>query len=163
MRRTVLGLFLTGLSLTAPADPPVTFEQIEARVVALSNEFRARNGLPSLQSNPTLCQAARSHSDEMAHLNYFDHESPTLARRFPWDRVNQVGADADAISENLYLVEGYPLNVVAGMAVHSWENSPDHRHNLLDPAVSNVGVGIATHGGQVYVTQVFSSAVTALR
>lgn len=156
-----LALLLAVLTLVALADAPAPLEPVEDRVVVLSNEFRARNGLPPLQSNPSLARAARSHSDEMAHLNYFDHESPTLGRRYPWDRVNLLGSDADAISENLYLAEGYPLDQVAAMALHSWENSPDHRHNLLDPKVTNVGVGIALHGGQIYVTQVFSSAVYA--
>ena len=160
--RILLALLLL-VSLVSGVQSQGTVDSFEGQVVNLSNEVRQRNGLPSLVANPYLSRAARSHSEEMARLNFFDHESPTLARRFPWDRVNQAGADADAISENIYLAEGYPLPEVPAMAVHSWEVSPQHRHNLLDPAVTSIGVGIAQVGGQIYVTQVFASPVAALR
>lgn len=161
MRRVWLLLLLVALGRVAWTQAS-EIQDMEKRVVDLTNQVRLKYHLGELRPNDYLARAARSHSEEMARLNFFDHLSPNAARKYPWDRVNLMGADADAIAENLYLAEGYQMVEIAPMAIRSWENSPEHRHNLLDPAMTSVGVGVAVHGGQIYVTQVFSSDVTPM-
>ena len=116
-----------------------------------------RQGLGPLAGDPLLAKVARDHSLEMAKLNYFDHESPTPGRRYPWDRVNLAGVDSNEFGENIYLAEGYPLSQSPSQAMDSWIKSKVHRNNMLSPKFSRFGIGIATIGSQVYVTQLFSA------
>ena len=158
-----LGLLLACMWLVAAAGATqATLDPIAAElaVAALTNQFRARQGLSTLVMNPFLQRAARSHSQEMARLDYFDHLSPVAARRYPWDRLNLAGADADSVSENLFMATGHDMDMVPVLAVKSWQLSPEHRANLMDPAKTSVGVGIWVQGRDIYVTQMLTSEVS---
>lgn len=134
----------------------------ELQVAALTNNVRHSRGLRPLTFNSYLQRAARSHSQEMFVRGYFDHVSPMPGRRYPWDRLNRVGVDADSVAENLYMAVGHPLSDVPSMAIASWLGSPEHRENLFDPHKSQIGVGLWVQGDTIYVTQMLSSAVSAL-
>ncbi len=126
------------------------------KVVELSNRYRSEAGLCVLIENPVLDKAASGHSQEMASKDFFDHESPTPERRWPWDRANLLGVDSDAFGENLHLLEGWPPDETAPRVVDAWMRSQHHRENLLSPKFNHVGIGIATVGPQIYVTQLLS-------
>lgn len=157
MRRKLLCLLPLLLFLTFTGQAQ---ESAEQQIVALSNAFRQKHGLPALVVSGPLRSAARTHSEEMARLGYFDHESPNAARRYPWDRVALAGADADSMSENIFEANGTAMAQIPALALQSWENSAEHRANLLDPTKTHVGVGIASNGKHILVTQVLSSPVT---
>jgi len=132
----------------------MTAEELE--VFRLTNERRVVAGLPACKACWPLVQAARSHCREMMDLGFFDHISPTPGRRLPWDRVALTGATTNRVAENLYEAEDYPLSTIPAQAISSWMRSVGHRHNILEPANVNMGVGMCMRGSKVLVTQVFA-------
>jgi hypothetical protein len=43
-----------------------------------------------------------------------------------------------------------------------WMNSPPHRANILDPTLTNIGVGVLEHAGYWYAVVDFDSAVQSM-
>ena len=84
--------------------------------------------------------------------NFFDHEDPR--GRKPADRVTSAGVSWTRVTENLAMNSGMDDPVAS--AVQGWMESPGHRANILDPAVTHTGVGIAEDedGGYAF-TQLF--------
>ena len=135
----------------------VATDSFASEVLRLTNQERAKQGLPPLSHNSALANAAASHSQEMLDLDYFSHTSPTPGRSNPQDRVRQAGANPGLVAENIFQASGYDVNQIAQLAVDNWLQSPGHRRNLLDPSATHLGVGFAELNGTVAVTQVFGN------
>lgn len=103
------------------------------RVLALVNIERSYQGLSPLTWNAQLATAAQNHSSTMANNDFFAH---TGVDGSPWDRINAAGYQYKAAAENI--AKGYltPDDVVTG-----WMNSPGHRENILNPELTEIGVG----------------------
>lgn len=141
----------------APGDDADLLE-LEQRIVERINDARSEAGLPPLQPHPLVAEAARAHSEEMARLDYFAHESPTPASRRFTDRLKQAGAQSfGAAAENI-AKGSYGGDPAAGI-VQSWMDSPGHRENILSERYLYTGVGVAMRGGTLWSTQVFTSAL----
>jgi uncharacterized protein YkwD len=129
----------------------------EERLAAMANQERVRRGLPPLAWDDTLCLAGRGHSDEMAALKYFDHDSPTRGMATPADRWERVVASPPleyTIGENLF----YGSVTDVAWAHQSLMDSPGHRDNILNPRFTRIGVGVYTApDGQMWVTEMFLS------
>jgi uncharacterized protein YkwD len=126
---------LTGLVGVAPASAMTTRE---ARMIAKINYARANHGLPRLKASSDLMSAARTHSVAMAGSSLLNHSS-TLSALCCWR----------LIAENVG--EGGTLSIV-----HSaFMNSAPHRANILNSRVGQVGVGVVSSGGQLWITEVF--------
>jgi uncharacterized protein YkwD len=108
----------------------------EAGVLAAVNAARTAHGLRPLRLDLTLRSAARSHSADMLHRNYFAHGA--FAGRMAAFHVQ--GRQA---GENLAWGSG-PYGR-AGTMISEWLASPEHRANLLSPAFSRIGIGLV-HG-----------------
>lgn len=108
-----------------------------ARVVELTNAERAKAGLPYLDVNPQLADAAQSYSELLATSGCFAHtcgDVPNFA-----DRDSQAGYDGwSALGENI--AAGYPTPEAV---VEGWMSSPGHRANILSPNFTEIGVGLA--------------------
>lgn len=104
------------------------------RVLELTNQFRAENGLTPLKLNNELNAAAQNHSKDMAVQDYFSHTGKDGSQA--WDRAKLVGYEARAMGENIAAGYTTPEAVVEG-----WKNSPGHRANLLNPTYTELGVG----------------------
>ena len=157
MRTALLFCLWLACSGSLLADP--VQQEVEAQIVVLTNRERAKLALPPLESDDTLVLVSRGHSEEMARLNYFEHESPTPGLKEPWDRANKAGVDSDEFGENLFFSEGHSATKLAKLALTAWMKSPGHRANLLSPNFTRVGIGLARHNKQIYVTQMFSAAL----
>lgn len=127
------------------------------QVLALTNEFRAKNGLAALKLNSELNATAYAHSEDMAQQDYFDHIGKNGSK--PWDRAKLVGYEAQSMGENI--AAGY---TTAAAVVQGWIDSPGHRANLLNNSYTELGVGyfyLANDTGSVnyntYWTQLFGS------
>ncbi|GAB4386837.1 MAG: hypothetical protein Kow00121_54290 [Elainellaceae cyanobacterium] len=127
------------------------------RVLELTNQFRAQNGLTPLKLNSELNATAQGHSEDMAVQDYFSHTGKDGSR--PWDRAKVIGYEARAMGENIAAGQTTPEAVVEG-----WKNSPGHRANLLNANFTELGVGyfyLQNDTGSVnyrhYWTQVFGS------
>lgn len=90
---------------------------------------RKKKGLQTLTWNEQLFKAAQEHYVGMANGDFFDHRQ--LARR-----VKEEGYNYSAIAENIAAGDDRPEDVVDG-----WMNSPSHRHNILNPNYTEIGVG----------------------
>jgi uncharacterized protein YkwD len=122
--------FLFGLVPAALAAPA---SSSEAGVLAAVNAARTAHGLRPLRLDLTLRSAARSHSADMLHRNYFAHGA--FAARMAAFHVQ--GRQA---GENLAWGSG-PYGR-AGAMIGEWLASPEHRANLLSPVYSRIGIGL---------------------
>lgn len=126
---------------------------IERRAFELTNEFRVRNGLNSLEWDPELCRLARVHSEKMASRGFFSHETPEGQRLR--DRARAIGiARFRVIAENIAYNQGY--DDPGAFAVERWTKSTGHRANLLYIGFESAAVGVhVAADGSVYFTQAF--------
>lgn len=131
--------------------------KLESRIAESTNAERVKHGLPALRIESVLAQVAREHSEEMATLDYFSHDSPTKGSRTMTDRLKRADVPYTYAGENIAYYEGYSLRKVAPQAITDWMSSPGHRDNILSPNFTCIGVGAATKGDKTYVTQVFAA------
>ena len=127
------------------------------QVIALTNQERAKAGLPPLVSDPALNVAALRHSQDMADHDFFSH----------------TGSDGSSACGRM-LAAGYtPIwacgeNIAAGyttpeQVVAAWMNSAGHRANILSVYYQHIGVGYVYDAGDTfgpyyhYWTQDFAS------
>ena len=137
------GLFRVSLPMIMSARTDVAIASAaETQVVHLTNQLRQQHGCPPLQISPELTAAARAHSQEMADHNYFDHVDLS-GHRSEW-RAQQAGYTGIAGWENI--AAGYQT---ADQVVSAWYNetppNDGHRRNLLNCALTEVGIGYATN------------------
>jgi cysteine-rich secretory family protein len=127
--------------LTSPPDPAAEATEL----VALANQARADKGLPALIADPGLTEKARSWAATMAAEARLYHSTVSDGVRSSWRKLGEnVG-------------QGSPKGVHAGFL-----RSPAHYANMVDPAFTHIGVGVAPDGsGARYVTEVFMEAAAA--
>jgi uncharacterized protein YkwD len=119
----------------------------EEQVLALVNVERAAAGCGPVSAEDDLTSVARAHSEDMRDRGFFDHENPDGLD--PFDRADE--ADVDARAENI--ARGEP-DAIAVMEF--WMNSREHRANILDCGLTELGVGVAEGGGGPWWTQLFA-------
>jgi uncharacterized protein YkwD len=129
------------------------------QVLDLINAERARVGCRPLSLSNRLTTAARSHSQDMAVNDYFDHTSPDGSTFV--DRVEETGYDFMFLAENLAAGYPTPKSVFQG-----WMESPGHRANMLHCALEETGIGyyyLDNDSGSVnyhyYWTQVLATPI----
>ncbi|MGG3738755.1 CAP domain-containing protein [Aeribacillus pallidus] len=118
----------------------------EQKVVELTNNERAKFGLPALTFEPELAKVAREKANDMARNHYFSHTSPTYGS--PFDMMKQFGISYRTAGENIAMGQRSPEQVV-----NDWMNSEGHRKNILNPNFTHIGVGYVENGH--YWTQMF--------
>ncbi|MGV3487823.1 MAG: CAP domain-containing protein [Tuberibacillus sp.] len=107
----------------------------EVEIFDLTNILRMRHGIDPLRWNDGATSAAFGHSKEMFEKNYFSHESKWSGNLA--DRLKAEKVDFTAAGENI--AADYPDGLAA---VAGWLNSEGHRHNLLNPEYTDLGVGV---------------------
>jgi len=133
----------------------------EALMIFLTNAERARRGLPLLMPDSDLAAVARGHSEEMARLVYFSHQSPKASRRTPADRFRLAyGFRAQCIGENLSRMASRPLwsfNLDNVRESHArLMESDSHSQTILWDRPTHLGVGIAVNEqGDYWIDQTF--------
>lgn len=139
-----------------PASSPLSLDvasTIERTAFAKTNQVRVANGLLPLTWDGELCRMARAHSENMAKLGFFSHETPEgLELR---QRARSMGIGRfKVIAENIAYNKGY--NDPGAFAVERWMISSGHRSNILyqEFQFSAIGSYVASDGS-VYVTQIF--------
>ncbi|MFA9396947.1 MAG: SafA/ExsA family spore coat assembly protein [Clostridiaceae bacterium] len=140
-------LIYPGQKITIPNIDDIKAQENE--VIRLVNIERSKNGLSPLKTNWQLSRIARYKSKDMADLNYFSHYSPTYSS--PFDMIESFGLKFSAAGENIAMGQNTPQEVMT-----AWMNSPGHRSNILSPAYTEMGVGLAQNkNGSYYWTQMF--------
>jgi uncharacterized YkwD family protein len=118
----------------------------EQKVVDLTNQERAKNGLSALKIDTTLSKMAHEKSRDMSANGYFSHTSPTYGS--PFDMMKKYGITYHYAGENIAMGQQTPEEVVK-----AWMNSQGHRENILNPNYNYIGVGYVSQGN--YWTQEF--------
>ena len=115
----------------------------EIEVISLLNQERINNGVPALATSTSLSVAAQGHSRDMACNNFMSHTGSN-GSSFT-NRLSAAGYSFSDAAENVAAGYGSPAEVVAG-----WMNSPGHRANILDPNLTQVGIGYAYSDGSTF-------------
>jgi uncharacterized protein YkwD len=105
-------------------------------VIAGVNAQRKAHGLSALRPSPALMKAAQSHACDNAARNIYSHvgsDGSDLGTR-----LRRTGYQLRVAAENT----GYGFSSAA-KAVDFWMRSPGHRANILNPSVTEIGVGLA--------------------
>jgi uncharacterized protein YkwD len=150
-----------GGSLVAAAKRNVTARDISSspgapiqqQILALINQNRRQHGCGGVSLDRRLINAANSHAADMARHDYFAHESRNGDGA--GDRVTHAGYQWRHYGENIARGVDSPYAVVNG-----WMHSPEHRHNILDCSLDQMGIGLAVAGDQyrtVYWVQDFAT------
>lgn len=100
-----------------------------------TNEARNKAGVPALQLNDQLSQAAFMKAQNMFAEQYWAHVSPSGVQ--PWKWFGDVGYNYSYAGENL--AKNYPT---AEATVNAWMNSPTHRENVLKDEYTDVGFAV---------------------
>jgi len=140
-------------------------KKLEELIFQLTNEARRKNGLPTLEPDEALSEAAQNYSDELLKGNFFSHKN--LEGKGPQERLDEekparqgyayrVGENIAAYSRLDYS----DIKIMARMVMDGWMTSPGHRQNILNPLYTHFGVGVAVQGDQMRVTQEFAKRIT---
>jgi uncharacterized protein YkwD len=129
----------TAAAPSAPLQPAVSLNSLSHDVLVNVNALRKSHGLAALKLSVRLNAAAAQHSNEMARVGYFAHESANGA---PFDkrvaRFYPMGSRRYwSVGENL--VWAAP-DLAADEALKLWLNSPPHRENLLTARWREIGI-----------------------
>lgn len=117
--------------------------QVEIAVIEMTNRVRGEQKLAAVSPNPQLAAAARAYAAYLAKSKEFSH---TADGREAGDRIQAAGYQWCQVGENLALAQssaGFATGDLATRAIEGWLNSPGHRENLMQPAVTEIGVGVA--------------------
>ncbi|MDC0738615.1 CAP domain-containing protein [Cognatishimia sp. SS12] len=114
------------MSQTAEAGPV-------REVATLTNDYRAKHGLPPLQISTVLEHVAYAHGEDMRRYRFFSHQGSDGSD--VGDRALRRGYQFCVIAENIAQGHRSPRAVTRG-----WISSPGHRANLLDYSVTEIGV-----------------------
>lgn len=145
-------------TLPAAAQSPKPADTAEAArlVVEDTNALRHAQNLPGLHPEARLTRAAVDFAAYMARTEKYGHEADG---RDPAQRAVAHGYDYCLVLENIayhYDSRGFGTAALARQLVEGWRNSPPHRKNMLNAAVTHTGVGVArAANGYYYSVQMF--------
>ena len=113
--------------------------------------------------NAQLEAAAQGFARFMARTGKYGH---TADGRRPAQRAAAAGYDYCLVAENIayqYRSGGYPSGAKLGAElVEGWKNSPEHRQNMLLPAATETGVGVAQgEDGRYFAVQMLGRPKSA--
>lgn len=124
-----------------PGDPSVA--GAEQNVIDQVNYQRAVVGLPPYTRDETLMQIARARVADMVARGYFGHADPVTGENLARSQAQHAGFTR--AGENI-LRSGGPLADLPANAVAWFMGDAPHRDNLLHPAYTSIGAGIAADG-----------------
>jgi uncharacterized protein YkwD len=111
--------------------------------ICLVNRERTQRGLPALRVNGLLSDASLEHSRDMVQLRYFEHTTPD--GRSVGDRLRAIGYSRGfSASAGENIAYGFGAKSTPAAIVRAWMNSPGHRADILRPAFTEIGIGVAT-------------------
>jgi hypothetical protein len=126
-------------------------EQAARQIFDLLNHQRTQRGLPALQWDDRLAQAAVEHTRLMVEHRQLSHQfnhEPALRQRYA-----RYDLRLDSAGENVGLDSS-----VQG-AHEGFMNSPPHRENILSPKYDAGGIGVIHSDDRYYVTEDFAHLI----
>jgi hypothetical protein len=126
----------------------------ELGLFQMTNSARVAQGLPPLQWDDALADAARAHvvlvlqNGKLSH-RYANEEDLSV-------RVAEAGGHFGIVAENI------AMGASVSEMQNEWMRSPPHRANILDPKLNAVGFAVVRHGGSLYAVADFDRSVPSL-
>ena len=146
-RSWTLGVVIAGALACgdgSPAGPEISADVKE--FISLLNAHRVSVGCAPLEWEGRVADVAEAHSEDMVTRDFFSHTNPDGDS--PWDRLNDAGISFRLAAENI--AWGYTS---AEAVLTGWLESPGHRANIENCALTHHGVGLADwHWTHVFVT-----------
>lgn len=161
---TILTFVATQIGLSfLPSFTPVVLGYVAnispEEVVELTNKEREAAGLPALNTDPQLTEAALNKAGYMFAKDYWAHTAPDGTE--PWKFVLDSGYKYRFAGENLARDFATPE-----AAVSAWLDSPTHKENLLSPKYQDIGIAVVKgelNGVQTtLVVQMFGTKMSAV-
>ena len=122
-------------------------EALEAEVLALVNDVRARYGLPELRADARGTKAARAAAAEASREGGFRHIETTVEARL---RDQGIAASYE-MAELTQTIKENKLEIEARKIVRGWLKNPRQARILLDEDLSYAGVGAVLLDGELSV------------
>ena len=123
-----------------PVEQPSQTDVATAKqdIIDRTSALRKENGVAALRVNDRLMQAAQVRADEMAAHTVYSHTRPNGGK------VNTV-TDCPYMAENIHRIADWTLSeqTLAEQAVAVWNASTTHHKNMLNPKLSEIGIGLA--------------------
>mgnify|MGYP000553664865 FL=1 len=123
-----------------PMEHPVQTDVATAKqdIIDRTNALRREKGVAALRVNDKLMQAAQVRADEMAAHTVYSHTRPNGGK------FNTV-TDCPYMAENIHRIADWVLSdqTLAERAVADWYASTVHHKNMVNPKLSEIGVGLA--------------------
>ena len=125
---------------TKPVEQPAQTDVAAAKqdIIDRTNALRRENGAAALRVNDKLMQAAQVRANEMATHTVYSHTRPD-GRKF------NTATDCPYMAENIHRIADWVLSdqTLAERAVADWSASTTHNKNMVNPKLSEIGVGLA--------------------
>lgn len=149
MRRTITKSVLLAFLLLVPAPGAGAQTGNDAACfIAKANESRVARGYAALAVDPTLTSIAAAHAQEMAQaMQAVPIDNAALAAKAP--------AGARLLGQNVGAGE-----TCEGLNA-TFLSYPPEQNRILDPNYDSIGVGVATGGNRIYVSEILMQAGTA--
>ena len=123
-----------------PVEQPAQTDVAAAKqdIIDRADALRRTKGVAALRVNDRLMQAAQVRANEMATHTVYSHTRPD-GRKF-----NTV-TDCPYMAENIHRIADWVLSdqTLAERAVADWSASTTHNKNMVNPKLSEIGVGLA--------------------
>ena len=124
-------------------------------VLTLVNSHRNAAGLNSLKYSSAMQKAADTRAKECA--SSFSHTRPDGSKAYT--ALTERGVSFTAFGENLFAASGMD-SVSAEFTVEQWMESSAHRQNIMQEMFTHMCIGIASHGDEIYVVQLFGAGLS---
>jgi uncharacterized protein YkwD len=111
----------------SPACAGAAAEPFADRLGEFVNRYRAEHGARALSLAEALSALAREHAARMSRDGRLSHDG--FQQRFAKARAP-------------HCVENVAASGTPQATFDAWRDSPTHAHNLLDPQVSRMGIGV---------------------
>lgn len=125
---------------TKPVEQPAQTDVAAAKqdIIDRTNALRHQKGVAVLRVNDKLMQAAQVRADEMAAHTVYSHTRPN------GEKFNTV-TDCPYMAENIHRIADWTMSnqTLAERAVADWSASTTHNKNMVNPKLSEIGVGLA--------------------
>lgn len=163
----MLAALISGLLVPAgfslAAVPPAPYAAQEKQLLLFMNDaradrrYRAETGgvAPQLRWSDAAAAVARRHSEEMAAAGRLSHTD--ASGRDPGARLREAGIEWRRVGENVAMAPS--VEQIENMIMREPPFQQNHRANVLDRNFTEVGIGVATHGNEVFVTEDFYAPV----
>lgn len=117
---------------------PADVDAMKQDIIDRTNALRKENGVAVLRVNDRLMQAAQVRANEMAAHTVYSHTRPD-GRKF------NTATDCPYMAENIHRIADWVLSdqTLAERAVADWSASTTHNKNMVNPKLSEIGVGLA--------------------